>query len=315
MSAPTLEKPLRGIIPPLVTPIVDRDQIDVPGTERLLEHVIRGGVHGIFVLGTTGEGTSFNQPTRCRFVDLACEVVAGRVPVLVGITETSMSAALELADQAYASGASAVVSAAPYYLPMTQQDLVEYTEQLATALPLPLMIYNMPSCTKTAFEVDTVRQLIHHENIIGIKDTSGDLGYFAQVASIAQTRDDFTLLIGPEEKLARSIELGGLGGVTGGANMFPSLYVALYEAAAGGDMARARELQSIVQRVSNSMYEVTDSGARVLQGIKAGLSELGICSGIVAPPFRTYREHERAIISAALAEIEPIVQQLSLSQA
>lgn len=310
MTPPKITSPLRGIIPPLVTPLIEQDQIDVQGTERLLEHVVRGGVHGIFALGTTGEGTSLSPATRHKFVELVCEVVAGRVPVLVGITDTSMTSALDLAEQSFAAGAAAVVSAAPYYLPMTQTDLVEYTERLARRLPLPLLLYNMPSCTKTAFDLGTVSTLCQNPNIIGLKDTSGDLDYFAAVARIANAREDFTLLIGPEEKLAKSIELGGFGGVTGGANMFPSLYVALYEAAVSGNAAKARELQNVVQTISDSMYGITDCGARVLQGVKTALSELGICSGIVAEPFRTYRDNERAMIAAALSQIEPQVQQL-----
>ena len=90
--------------------------------------------------------------------------------------------------------------------------------------------------------------------------------------------------------------------------MFPQLYVALYEAAVRGDHATANDLQAIVQQISDSMYSVTDCGARVLQGIKTGLSELGICSSIVAQPFRTYRDHERAIIAAAITEIEPLIE-------
>lgn len=89
--------------------------------------------------------------------------------------------------------------------------------------------------------------------------------------------------------------------------MFPSLYVSLYEAAASGDNARASELQALVQRISDSLYNVTDSGARVIQGVKTGLSELGICSGVMAQPFRTYGEEERAVVAAALEEIQPLV--------
>jgi 4-hydroxy-tetrahydrodipicolinate synthase len=101
-----------------------------------------------------------------------------------------MGAALQLADQSYAAGAAAVVSAAPYYLPMTQRDLIEYTEEFAGRLPLPLLLYNMPSCTKTAYDVDTVRTLAGHQNIIGLKDTSGDLDYYAEVAKFANSRTD-----------------------------------------------------------------------------------------------------------------------------
>jgi len=310
MTPPQLPQPIRGIIPPMVTPLIDQDQIDTVGTERLLEHMIRGGVHGVFALGTTGEGTSLSPALRSQFVELVCEVVGGRIPVLVGITETSMTSAIELAEQSHSAGAAAVVTAAPYYLPMTQKDLVEYTEELASRLPLPLLIYNMPSCTKTAYEIETVRRLAQHDNIVGVKDTSGDLGYYAEVAKIAAAIPGFTLLIGPEELLDKSIELGGHGGVNGGANMFPSLYVQLYNAAVSGDATRAAELQGIVQKISDSMYGVTDCGAKVLQGIKTALSELGICSGIVAKPFRTYGDQERALIAAAIAEVEPLIQDL-----
>ncbi len=300
---------LHGLIPPFVTPLLDSDQLDIEGTQALVERVISGGVHGLFILGTTGEGTSLSPRLRHQYVELVSESIKGRVPMLVGVTETSMVSALELAEQCYAAGAAAVVTAAPYYLPMTQDDLLHYTEEFATRLPLPLVLYNMPSCTKTAYTIETVTRLSEHPNIIGIKDTSGDLGYFAQLAELANSLEDFTLLIGPEEKLAKSIELGGHGGVCGGANMFPRLYVSLYEAAAKGDTQQADRLQSVVQQISDKLYSVTDSGAKVLQGVKTALGEMGICSGVVAPPFRTYGDHERKIVREALAELEPVIQE------
>lgn len=309
MTTNKLAARLQGIIPPLVTPLIEHDQIDVYGTESLLEHVLAGGVHGVFALGTTGEGTSLSPSSRNQYVEIVCDTVKQRVPVLVCITETSMTSAIELAELSYGAGATAVVTAAPYYLPLTQSDLTAYIEELASRLPLPLLIYNMPSCTKTAFSLDTVRRLSEHENIIGLKDTSGDMRYFAEAATIAAGRDDFTLLIGPEEQLFESIKLGGRGGVTGGANVFPSLYVALYEAATGGDHERAEELNEIIQQVSKRIYRVSDSGAKVIQGIKTALSERGICSGIVAQPFRSYDEREYALVSAAVSEIEPLVEQ------
>ena len=153
MAPPALPRPLRGIIPPMITPLVDQDQIDAPGAERLIEHLIMGGVNGIFVLGTTGEATSIHPRVRHQFVELVCETVAGRIPVVVGITDTSPNAAVELAAQSYAAGAAAVVAAPPYYLPMSQDDLRLYIEWLADRLPLPLLLYNMPSCTQTVFAV------------------------------------------------------------------------------------------------------------------------------------------------------------------
>ena len=107
---------LHGLIPPFVTPLLDSDQLDIEGTQALVERVISGGVHGLFILGTTGEGTSLSPRLRHQYVELVSESIKGRVPMLVGVTETSMVSALELAEQCYAAGAAAVVTAAPYYL-------------------------------------------------------------------------------------------------------------------------------------------------------------------------------------------------------
>jgi len=100
---------LRGIVPPLVTPLIDRDQLDIPGMKRLVEHVLGGGVHGLFILGTTGEAPSLSYHLRRQWIDMVCELVAGRVPVLVGITDTSFFESFSLAKYASQAGANAVV--------------------------------------------------------------------------------------------------------------------------------------------------------------------------------------------------------------
>lgn len=296
----TVNRTFSGIIPPLATPILSDEELDVPGAQTLLERVVQGGVHGVFILGTTGEGTSFTTRVQQQFVELVSDTLAGRLPFLVCITETSMPVAVDLAQQSHAAGATAVVTAAPYYLPMTQEDLLSYSLELASKLPLPLMLYNMPSCTKTAYSVDTVKRLADHPNIVGLKDTSNDLDYYAAIAAFAQSREDFSLLIGPEEKLAKSLQLGGHGGVCGGANLFPHLYVQLYDAAMQGNWNRAEALQEVIQEVSDALYAITDSGARVIQGIKCALGALGVCSPTVAGPFRTYQGAEQDRVHQAI---------------
>src|SRR3954454_15133593 len=106
--------PLRGIIPPLVTPLLDRDRLDHAGLERLIEHVLGGGVHGLFLLGTTGEGPSLSYRLRRELVQRTCSLVKGRIPILVGITDTSFVESVSLARYAAEVGASAVVAAPPY---------------------------------------------------------------------------------------------------------------------------------------------------------------------------------------------------------
>ena len=113
----SLKLPLRGIVPPMVTPLIDRDTLDRAGLERLLEHILAGGVHGLFILGTTGEGPSLSYRLRRELIDQVCRQVAGRVPVLVGITDTAYVESLNVARHAAAAGVAAVVLAPPYYMP------------------------------------------------------------------------------------------------------------------------------------------------------------------------------------------------------
>src|SRR5688572_18307479 len=116
----------RGIIPPIVTPLKDRDTLDVAGLENLIAHMLAGGVHGIFALGTTGEAPSLSYRLRREMVERTCKLVGGKVPVLVGITDTSFVESVELAKVAAGHGAKAVVLSAPYYFPVGQPELLEY---------------------------------------------------------------------------------------------------------------------------------------------------------------------------------------------
>ncbi len=150
-----LPRPLRGVIVPLVTPLRDGETLDGEGLERLVDHVLAGGVHGIFVLGTTGEAVGLGRPLREELVRRVCARVAGRVPVLAGITDTVFADSVGLARAAAEAGARGVVSAPPYYFPAGQPELVEHLRHLAARLPLPLFLYNIPSLVKVAFEPAT----------------------------------------------------------------------------------------------------------------------------------------------------------------
>ncbi|KPK45009.1 MAG: dihydrodipicolinate synthase, partial [Phycisphaerae bacterium SG8_4] len=132
-----LPSPLRGIIPPLVTPLLDRDTLDEAGLERLVEHILAGGVHGLFILGTTGEAPSLSYRLRHDLIERVCRQVAARVPVLVGITDTSFVESTNIARKAKDAGAQAVVLAPPYYFPAGQLELLEYLKHLTAELPLP----------------------------------------------------------------------------------------------------------------------------------------------------------------------------------
>jgi 4-hydroxy-tetrahydrodipicolinate synthase len=292
-----------GILPPLVTPLCGRDALDEPGLERLLEHVLAGGVHGIFILGTTGEGPSLSYRLRRELIERTSRQVARRVPVLVGITDTAFQESLNVARWAADAGADALVVAPPYYLPEGQPELQEYLDHLVPELPLPLFLYNMPALTKVAFEPETVRRAMDQPRVVGLKDSSGNMTYFHRVLGLLQQRPDWTLLVGPEEMLADTVLAGGHGGVNGGANLFPRLYVRLFETARAGDVARARALHQHVMAVSENLYRVGRHPSAIIKGLKCALSLRGLCQDFMAEPFRRFREPERDRVRQVLDDL------------
>jgi 2-dehydro-3-deoxy-D-pentonate aldolase len=303
MNRAIMSKPLRGIIPPLLTPLSGPDQLDVPGLERLVEHVLAGGVHGLFILGTTGEGPGLEYDVRHELVERVCRQAAERVPVLVGITDTVFAESIRLAEHAEDAGAQALVLSSPYYFPLGQADLRRYVETFARQSPLPVFLYNMPSHTKTVFELETLRAAMQLPNVVGVKDSGGNMQYFHQAQMQATERPDWSVLIGPEELLADALLLGGHGGVSGGANLAPRLYVDLYNAASRGDAARSLALQEKVWAISRNLYALGSQHGSWLKGLKCAVACLGICDDYLCEPFRRFEGAERDVVKQRLAEM------------
>lgn len=298
-----LAKPLRGIIPPMITPLVDRDTLDVAGLERLIEHILAGGVHGLFILGTTGEAASLSHRLRHEFIERVCSQVNGRAPVLVGITDTSFVESVNVAQKAAQAGAQGLVLAPPYYFPAGQPELLEYLVHLTPELSLPLFLYNMPNRPKPGFDVGTVRAAADIPGIVGLKDSSASMLYFHQLLSVMADRPDFTLLMGPEQLLAETVLVGGHGGVCGGANLLPRLYVDLYKAACAKDMARVETLHKMVMRVNATIYSVGQFESSFIKGLKCALSLLGICNDFLAEPFHRFRDPQRGTVRKYMEDL------------
>lgn len=297
------KSPLRGIIPPLVTPLTNNDTLDIEGLQRLIEHTISGGIHGIFILGSTGEFASLSYRLRIELIKLTCSLVNGRIPVLVGITDSAFSESLNLAKVAADCGADAVVLAPPYYFASGQPELLEYLKRIMIQMPLPLFIYNMPVHTKVIFAPETVKAAADIPGIIGMKDSSSNLAYFKHVQYALRDRPDFTFMVGPEEFMSEFVLTGGHGGVNGGANMFPRLYVNLYNASVNKDFEEISHLQQMVMQISSTIYEVGHYGSSYLKGLKCALSVMGICNDFMAEPFHRFKEPERKKVSRFMEDL------------
>ena len=306
LTARHIDPRFQGIIPPLVTPLRRRDELDDTGLERLVEHVIDGGANGLFILGSSGEAPSLSYRLRGELIETACRLVRDRVPVLVGITDTAFVESVTLARTAADAGAAAVVLSTPYYFPAGQTELISYVRNIVTELPLPLMLYNMPSLTKVWFEIDTLKQLAEIDSIIGLKDSSGDLDYFARAASLKKLRPDWSVLIGPEKHLPEAMRLGGDGAVAGGANVLPRLFVECYRAVVENDEVLVGDLHQRIHEFQ-SVYEIGKYASRIIKGIKCCLSLIGVCDDGMAEPFHRFREAERRrvleILQASFPEV------------
>lgn len=290
-------------MPSLASPLLDRDSLDQTGLERLVEHVLAGGVQGLFILGTTGEGPMLSHAVRRELVRRTLAQVAGRVPVLVGITDTVFSESVALARFAVEHGAAAVVAAAPYYFPAGREPMERWARTLARALPLPLVLSNMPEMVKMVLAADTILRLADESNIVGLEDSGGDLGLFDGYARIVrEQRPDWSLLIGPEQMLPQAHGLGGHGSVCGGGNVVPSLFVKLQAALEARDDAAAAVLQGRVLSLGR-LYGVGTQPCRVVVGIKNALHELGICGAACAAWAEMFNAIQREQIAEFVAEI------------
>lgn len=288
-----LSHPLKGIIPPLITPLNADFSLDEASLAKVLEHVIGGGVHGVFILGTTGEFVSLSQKTKVELIQQTSKLVDGRVPVLVGITDCAFEESLSLAKITKDSGADALVATTPFYMNIGQEELVNYYEKLADSIELPLFLYNMPGNTHKHISPDTAAKLAKHTNIIGIKDSSGDPFTFQAYLEALHSFPEFSVLVGPEEILADTLAMGGNGGVTGGANLFPKLYVGLFEAFEKGEKERVKELQEVILYLSEQLYQNESYSSSYLKGLKATMSFEGLCQGNLALPLYAYSEEEK----------------------
>lgn len=292
---------IKGVIPPMITPLSENGDLDVGGLKNLLDHLLNGGVHGIFLLGTTGEGPSLSYGLRKQLITEACKFVSGRVPVFVGITDTAFEHTLEIARHSKDAGADILVVAPPYYFPISQEEMCHYLESLVPKLPLPFLLYNIPSCTSLHLSLETVRKA-KELGAIGVKDSSGDMAFLYALLEEFKDTPDFSILAGAELFLSETILNGGHGVVAGGANFYPTLFVKLYEAALVGDLSTIAKLRQEVLKIHSTIYNVGDTATKSIRAIKCALSLMGICEDHMAQPLRKMDAMERAKIKRHLDE-------------
>nr|WP_276306190.1 dihydrodipicolinate synthase family protein [Halomarina sp. PSR21] len=228
----------------MVTPTTGRDgTVDEPSLARYTEHLVTNGVHGLFPCGSIGEFSSLTHDQRKRVVETAVDAADG-VPVLAGCGDTSVAAVNRHVRTAAEAGADAAVVVTPYYLSTTQDGLTDFYTDVATDAGLPIVLYNIPALTGAKLDVETVVELGENANIVGMKDTSGDMTYHRRL--IEETPDGFGVLQGSTELAVTSLDAGADGIIAGPANVFPGVLADVYDAHHSGDRDRAVELMNTV---------------------------------------------------------------------
>ena len=270
---------LHGVLPALVTPMTSKGMVDEPAIGRLVEHVIAGGVHGVLPLGSTGESASLDETGRRRMLGATVKAVGGRVPVICGVAQSNLAAAVAEVRAAKELGASAALVAPPYYYPMDQPTVARFYRELAAQVSLPVLVYNIPQFTKVAIAPATMAQLAREGVVAGTKDSSRDFEYFEQVCAATEDMADFRVFTGSDTMLLASLAMGGAGTICGAGNVAPAWVVRVYDLFKSGDWNAARLEQNRLLELVLSLRAGVFPAA-----IKAGLSMMGICEPWPAVP-------------------------------
>ncbi|MHB1006095.1 MAG: dihydrodipicolinate synthase family protein [Chloroflexota bacterium] len=299
---------LHGIFPPILTPMTPSEAIDLASMKRLVDYLITKGVHGLWVMGTTGEFPSFDVSERARGVEAAISAANGRVPVVVNVGDCSTRLVLRHAENALKAGADAIAVTPPYYYPNSQDELLAHFRLVREKIDLPLLIYNIPQTVKTKTEVATALKLAEEGTVIGIKDSQNDLDWFRQVMVGAQQRGlDFRGFLGTRFLIDAAQTIGGHGSIPSMSNVVPSACVQTYEAARRGDWAGAAKHQERVMAVER-ISKVAQGGcpnAALFSAMKTILAKQGVIAhNTLSAPLRQLTAAEVAKLEAVAAELE-----------
>ena len=267
----------KGIIPAMVTPITSDGKINVAALRKLTNYLIEGGVHGLFPVGSQGEFYALTFEEKKQIIEIVVEETGGRVPVYAGTGAITTREAVALTQMAEAAGVNAVSVVTPYFIRPNDTELMEFFAAVAKATRLPVLLYNNVGRTGVNISADFVVRASKIENIVGIKDSSGDLTLTAEY--IRRTDEKFSVLAGRDTLIYGTLCYGGKGAIAATANVAPKVIVEIYEAFQTGDMKRSLEAQFRLAPLRLAF----DLGTFPVV-IKEALNLIGIDAGIGIPP-------------------------------
>jgi 4-hydroxy-tetrahydrodipicolinate synthase len=286
---------LRGIIPPVVTPFTPDQELDLAALRRHIDFMLARGVHGIFVLGTTGEFYALEEWEKQRVVADTIAHVANRARVYVGTGAETTREVVRLTKMAEREGAAGVSVITPYFIKPNQNEIADHFRRIAESAALSVVLYNNPAtCGGVSIEPDTAGRLAELPNVIGIKDSSGDLQNTIEILR-ATPRETFSVLNGRDTLILAALQAGAQGAIPASCNIAPDLCVGIYESYVHGEIEAAREFQSRLHPVRMAMSLGTGNSA-----VKEAMALLGRSAGPMRAPVAPFGDAQKAKLRAIL---------------
>jgi 4-hydroxy-tetrahydrodipicolinate synthase len=296
--------PFHGIIPPTITPLTAAGTVDVASLERLTQRLVDAGVHGLFVLGSSGEGASLEPNARRLVVERTVAVADGRVPTIVGCLVPTTDHVIACARAAEAAGADAVVVTSPYYVRVATTEMLEHFRAVRGAIDLPILAYEVPVATQHSLSLELLDALAQEGIIAGVKDSSLDDVRLRRLLLQRRTDAPVSVLTGHECFVDGALLAGADGAVPGLANVDPDGYVRLWQASQDGDWVRARKEQERLVRlmeITAAAGPAAGPSSAGLGGFKTALQLMGVIDhNLMTPPLHTLDGEERARVHEVL---------------
>lgn len=275
---------LRGVIPPIVTPVDSHENVDKAGLKAVTDYVLDGGVHGIFVLGSNGEYYAFNYDEQKIIAETAVEHVNGRVPVFIGASAITTKECVRLAKMAEGVGADALTVLTPIFIQPNEEEMYLHYKKIAEATSLPVLLYNNPGRTSNNISVSLLKRLSQIDNIVGIKNTSLDFSRTIDYIEATKQDSNFKVFCGTDYYIYASLVHGGAGCVAGTANVAPRLVADIYDKFMAGDTAGAMAAQTALLPLRDAYelgtFPVVMKECLNMMGINAGgpIGPIGGCT-------------------------------------